>query len=89
MPSNESHSCVFRPCCSLLHGSALSSVFAPTRLLVCALQVVKHMVHGAPCVTITGQKGIGKTQVRTPYSLWSDESGLEKKIVNSTGGKSS
>ncbi|CAM9781667.1 unnamed protein product, partial [Scytosiphon promiscuus] len=26
-------------------------------------EVVKHMVHGAPCVTITGQKGIGKTQV--------------------------
>lgn len=28
------------------------------------LQVVKHLVRGVPCVTITGQKGIGKTQVR-------------------------
>ncbi|CAM9582211.1 unnamed protein product, partial [Ectocarpus sp. 4 AP-2014] len=26
-------------------------------------KVVKHMVSGVPCVTITGQKGIGKTQV--------------------------
>eukprot|EP00752_Nemacystus_decipiens_P010689 g9520.t1 len=26
-------------------------------------KVVKHMVRGAPCVTITGQAGIGKTQV--------------------------
>lgn len=31
--------------------------------LACLFQVVNHMVRGAPCVTITGQSGIGKTQV--------------------------
>lgn len=54
----------YLPAASLDRTSTITVVFPWfVRKRTPILQVVKHMVHGDPCVTITGQKGIGKTQV--------------------------
>lgn len=76
--------------CLVNHAARCSCfAFVAASVRTSVLQVVKHMVHGAPCVTITGQKGIGKTQVRsllrTRTAVFSSCPGVHKKCICSLG----